>query len=208
MISRANTRPIVFVPLTLCVLSACAQGTTYGVSNSTILSTVIRAGEAIGASTSSRGGSSSGSATRRMPRSPAPSAAASRVLHVANQYVGVPYVWGGNTPSSGFDCSGFTRYVFGSQGVQLPRTAHEQAHSGQAVRVDFASMLPGDILLFAEPNEGISHVAIYVGSGQIIHASSAAGAVSYLDLATSRGDWYVQNLVAVRRLVSGARDLW
>jgi cell wall-associated NlpC family hydrolase len=62
-------------------------------------------------------------------------------------------------------------------------------------------MLPGDILLFAEPGEAVSHVAIYVGSGRIIHASSAAGEVSYLDLDGSRGAWYVQNLVAVRRLL-------
>ena len=58
-----------------------------------------------------------------------------------------------------------------------------------------------DILLFAEPGEAISHVAIFVGSGRIIHASSAAGEVSYLDLGGSRGAWYVQNLVAVRRLL-------
>src|SRR4051794_24845983 len=200
MISRANTRLGVFVPLTLCVLSACAQGTTYGVSNSTILSTVIRAGEAIGASAGSRAGSSSGSATRRIPRSPAASAAASRVLHVADQYVGVPYVWGGNTPQSGFDCSGFTKYVFAKQGIGLPRTSREQAHAGRAVPVDFGEMIPGDIMLFAEADEAISHVAIYVGSGRIIHASSAMGGVRYLDLDGDRAGWYLQNLVAVRRL--------
>ena len=201
MISRVSIRPGALVPLTLCVLSACTQATTYGVSTGTILSTVIRAGEAIGGATAgSRGGSSSGSTTRRIPRSPAPSAAASHVLHVADQYVGVPYVWGGNTPNSGFDCSGFTRYVFAAEGVQLPRTAHEQARVGQAVRVDFGSMRPGDILLFAEPGEAISHVAIYVGSGEIIQSSSARGGVGYLDMGANGAEWYVQNLVAVRRL--------
>jgi peptidoglycan DL-endopeptidase CwlO len=198
MLSRARIRPIIVTPLSLLVLSACAQGTTYGISNGTILSTVIRAGEAVGRST--RGGSSSGSTSRRMPRSPAPSAIASRVLATADRYVGVRYTWGGNTPEGGFDCSGFTKYVFARQGIQLPRTSREQVRVGQGVPLDFGAMLPGDIILFAEPGEAISHVAIYVGSGEIIQSSSARGGVGYLDLSTSGADWYVQNMVAVRRL--------
>ena len=55
--------------------------------------------------------------------------------------------------------------------------------------------------MFAEPNEAVSHVAIYVGDGRIIHASSARGEVGYLDLDGDRGAWYVQNMVAVRRLM-------
>ena len=180
------------------VLSACAQG-TLAVSPGTILDGVILAGRVInsGSSTSSSG-SSRGSSGARMPRSPAPTAIASRVLGTADKYVGVPYVWGGNTPS-GFDCSGFTKYVFAKNGVSLPRTSREQARVGDGVPLDFAAMLPGDILLFAEPGEAISHVAIFVGDGRIIHASSAMGGVNYLDLDGSRGAWYVQNLVAVRR---------
>ena len=135
-----------------------------------------------------------------MPRSPAPTAVARRVLDDADQFVGVPYVWGGNTPSSGFDCSGFTKFVFGRQGIALPRTSREQAHAGRAVPLDFGAMIPGDIMLFAEPDEAISHVAIFVGNGRIIHASSAMGGVQYLDLDGDRAAWYVQNLVAVRRL--------
>ena len=182
------------------VLSACAQG-TLAVSPGTVLDGVILAGRVINSgSRSSSGSSSRGSAGARMPRSPAPTAAASRVLNTADRYIGVPYVWGGNTPS-GFDCSGFTKYVFAKNGVSLPRTSREQARVGDAVPLDYGRMLPGDILLFAEPGEAVSHVAIYVGSGRIIHASSAAGEVSYLDLDGSRGAWYVQNLVAVRRLL-------
>lgn len=172
------------------------------VSPSTVLSTVILAGEAIGRATSdSRGSTSTSSSRARFPRSPAPSAISSRVLSTADKYVGVPYVWGGNTPSSGLDCSGFTKYVFAKQGVTLPRTSREQSRAGQGVALDPDNFLPGDILLFAEPGEAISHVAIYVGNGEIIHASSAYGGVNYLDLNSSRGDWYVQNMVAVRRLV-------
>ena len=180
------------------VLSACAQG-TMAVSPGTILDGVILAGRVLNSgSSSTSSGSSRGSSGARMTRSPAPTAAASRVLNTADRYVGVPYVWGGNTPN-GFDCSGFTKYVFAKNGVTLPRTSREQARVGDGVPLDFGAMRAGDLLLFAEPGEAISHVAIYVGSGRIIHASSAMGGVNYLDLDGSYGGWYVQNLVAVRR---------
>jgi len=183
------------------VLSACAQG-TLAVSPGTILDGVVLAGRVINASTgsSTSSGSSRGSSTVRIPRSPSASAAAARVLNTADQYVGVKYVWGGSTPK-GFDCSGFTKYVFAKNGVGLPRTSREQVRAGDGVPLDFDSMRPGDLLLLAEPGEAISHVAIYVGSGRIIHASSAMGGVNYLDLDGSRGAWYVQNLVAVRRVL-------
>ena len=73
--------------------------------------------------------------------------------------------------------------------------------------LDFRALLPGDILLFAQPGEAISHVAIYVGNGQIIHSSSSYGGVNYLDLNSSRGDWFVQSMVAARRLTSNGRSL-
>ena len=194
-----RVRPIAVVPSAMLVLSACAQG-TLAVSPGTILDGVVLAGRVInaGSRSSSTSGSSRGTSTVRIPRSPAASAAAARVLRTADQYVGVPYVWGGNTPK-GFDCSGFTKYVFAKNGVTLPRTSREQARAGGGVALDFDAMRPGDLLLFAEPGEAISHVAIYVGSGRIIHASSAMGGVNYLDLDGSYGAWYVQNLVAVRR---------
>lgn len=199
--SCIRVRPIAVVPSAMLVLSACAQG-TLAVSPGTILDGVILAGRVInsGSSSSSSGSGSRGSSGARMPRSPAPTAAASRVLGTADRYVGVPYVWGGSTPN-GFDCSGFTKYVFAKNGIGLPRTSREQARVGDGVPLDFDAMRPGDLLLFAEPGEAVSHVAIYVGSGRIIHASSAMGEVSYLDLDGNRGAWYVQNLVAVRRML-------
>jgi cell wall-associated NlpC family hydrolase len=183
----------------LLILSGCAQGMV-SLSPADVLSTVVLIGKAAGVHTASPGSGSSGSSGVRIPRSPAPTAVAARVLETAHQYVGTPYTWGGNTPESGFDCSGFTKYVFAAQGIRLPRTSREQARAGQEVALDFAAFLPGDILLFAEPNEAISHVAIYVGDGRIIHSSSALGGVNYLDLGGDYGAWYVQNMVAVRRL--------
>jgi cell wall-associated NlpC family hydrolase len=181
-----------------------------GLSPSTVISAAVMIGDAMDGNTRSSGSSGSGSSRTsgvRIPRSPAPTAAAARVLETADRYVGVPYTWGGNTPDSGFDCSGFTRYVFARHGIQLPRTSREQSRAGQGVALDFGALVPGDILLFAEPDEAISHVAIYVGDGRIIHSSSALGGVNYLDLGGDRGAWYVQNMVAARRLTANGRSL-
>jgi cell wall-associated NlpC family hydrolase len=197
MTPRVTRAPHSAFACSLLLLSGCAQG-AISLSPSTILSAAVMIGDAIDAN--ARSSRSSGSASSR-------TAAAARVLETANQYVGVPYIWGGNTPASGFDCSGFTRYVFARHGIQLPRTAREQARAGQGVALDFAELLPGDILLFAEPGEAISHVAIYVGDGRIIHASSALGEVNYLDLGGDRGAWYVQNMVAARRLTANGRSV-
>jgi cell wall-associated NlpC family hydrolase len=202
MTPRPPFPPRVALASSLFFLTACAQGMV-SLSPSQVLSAAVMIGDAVdaaGRTSRSGGAGSSGSSGARIPRSPAPTATAARVLQTADRYVGVPYVWGGNTPESGFDCSGFTKYVFAKQGIQLPRTSREQARVGQGVALDFAAFAPGDLLLFAEPGEAISHVAIYVGDGRIIHASSAAGEVGYLDLDGDRSAWYVQNMVAVRRL--------
>ena len=199
--SRVALAPSLFL------LTACAQG-TLGLSPSQMMTAAVMIGEAVDAAgrtsrTSGPSGGSSGSSGSssgvRIPRSPAPTASAARVLQTADRYVGVPYVWGGNTPD-GFDCSGFTKYVFARQGVSLPRTSREQSRVGQSVDLDFAGFQPGDLLFFAEPGEAVSHVAIYVGNGEIIHASSAMGQVGYLDLNGNRSAWYIQNMVAVRRM--------
>jgi peptidoglycan DL-endopeptidase CwlO len=176
-------------------LTGCAPG-TLGVPPQTVIATVIAN---IPSSTTTRTGRSTPSRSR-IPTSPAASAAAARVLRTADSYVGVKYVWGGNTPSEGFDCCGFTKYVFAKHGITLPRTAREQVRSGTAVAADFRALRPGDIMLFAEPGQAISHVAIYAGDGQIIHASSSGGGVGYTDLNTG-GEWFVAYFVAARRLL-------
>ena len=138
---------------------------------------------------------------RRAP-APPPTAVAARAIDRADRYVGVRYRWGGTSPTGGFDCSGYVQYVYGHEGVQLPRTSRQQAHAGSARPVRWDAAAPGDLVLFAEPGAAISHVAFYVGQGRILHASASGGGVRYDDLATRRGQWYRERLVAVRR-VSG-----
>jgi cell wall-associated NlpC family hydrolase len=143
--------------------------------------------------------------TTTYPASKTTSASASRLLSTANDYLGVPYVWGGTTPN-GFDCSGFTQYVFAKQGVRLPRTSREQAQVGLALAPEWRAVAPGDLVMFADGG-AISHVAIYAGRNRIIHSSSSGGGVRYDDLSTQRGEWFVDHMVAARRVTSDSRGL-
>lgn len=92
------------------------------------------------------------------------------IINTAQQFLGVPYVWGGTSPS-GFDCSGFVQYVFAQCGINLPRTADIQATAGYPVSK--AELQPGDLVFFAGDYVNISHVGIYVGEGKMIHASQS-----------------------------------
>jgi len=129
------------------------------------------------------------------------SGAARRVVPTAEQYIGVPYRYGGTSPRTGFDCSGFVQYVYRIQGVDLPRTSRQMAGAGIAVEPSTRSLVVGDLMLFQQGGR-ISHVAIYAGNGRFIHSSSSGSGVRYDDLATHRGRWFADHMVAARR-VSG-----
>lgn len=102
-----------------------------------------------------------------------------RLLQTATQYVGVPYMFGGNSPN-GFDCSGFTRYVFAKIGISLPRMADEQFELGQPVSK--ARLQQGDLVYFTTYASGVSHVGIYLGDGKFISATSSRGvAIDHLE---------------------------
>lgn len=102
---------------------------------------------------------------------------ATQILDDARRFLGRPYLWGG-TSGKGVDCSGFTKTVFFLNGIQLPRDASQQVHTGIAVETDtsLVNLQAGDLLFFGrkatpEQKEKITHVAIYMGDGQIIHSS-------------------------------------
>lgn len=113
------------------------------------------------------------------------SATGAQILAKATEYLGTPYVYGGASPS-GFDCSGFVYYVYGTFGISVGRTPAEQYSAGTVV--DKASLQPGDIVLFAGTgSSSISHTGIYAGNGQFIHSPNSRSTVSYSDLTS--GYW-------------------
>ncbi len=114
-------------------------------------------------------------------------AATKEVVRIALRERGVRYRWGGTSPASGFDCSGFTRWVFAHVGVGLPHSSFAQIDYGR--RVWLGALRPGDLLFFS----GLGHVGIYVGGGRFVHAPRSGTVVSVDRLA----GW---PLVAARRL--------
>jgi peptidoglycan DL-endopeptidase CwlO len=121
----------------------------------------------------------------------APSSQYGGVVGIAMQYLGVPYVWGGASPSTGFDCSGFTMYVFAQIGVSLPHHAASQYNYGVPVSRD--QLAPGDLVFF----DGLGHEGIYIGNGQFIHAPHTGDVVKISSLYE---DWYSSTYYGARRL--------
>ena len=134
-------------------------------------------------------------------RATAATASAARVLTTAESYLGERYLYGGETPGVGFDCSGFVQYVFGRHGLDLPRTSRQQAHAGRALPRSVASLQPGDLMLFSSKGGGVDHVAIYAGDNRMLHSSAGGGGVVYDDLSSSRGKWFLARHVASRRVL-------
>ncbi|MEO8911170.1 MAG: C40 family peptidase [Gemmatimonadaceae bacterium] len=134
------------------------------------------------------------------------SGAARRVVPAAERYIGVPYRYGGTSPQSGFDCSGFVQYVYAQQGVNLPRTSRQMAGTGVEIEPSTRSLTVGDLMFFQQGGR-ISHVAIYAGNHRFIHSSSSGHGVRYDDLDSSRGRWFADHMVAARRVGGDGRIL-
>lgn len=130
----------------------------------------------------------------------APVAVASRVLDLADEYVGTPYAERGSSPGDGFDAPGFVRFVFGRQGVRLPRTVDEMADVGTPVSTRVGSLRPGDLVFFASSGNDVDDVGIYAGRDRVIHAVPGAG-VRYDVLGEgTRGRRMAAQLVGARRV--------
>jgi cell wall-associated NlpC family hydrolase len=114
-----------------------------------------------------------------------------RAAQVALKVVGVPYRWGGESPSSGFDCSGLVRWAYGRVGVDLPHSSY--ALYGEGRRIAESRLEPGDLLFF----EGLGHVGLYLGRGRMVHAPQTGRDVEVVRLDSLN---YGSRLIGARRV--------
>ena len=122
------------------------------------------------------GGALSRSGSPRAPGARLP-AGLSPAIDLAQQHLGVPYVWGGESPS-GFDCSGLIQYVYKQLGVSLPRVSADQARAGQRV-AGLAEAVPGDLVAFGDP---VDHIGIYAGNGMMVVAPKTGDVVKVQEI--------------------------
>lgn len=139
---------------------------------------------------SSSSGSSSSGSSASLPT------AGDAIVAKAMEYLGCPYIYGGSSPS-GFDCSGFTQYVMRASGYSINRGATGQLSNGVSVSKD--SLQPGDLVFFSSTYSAsyASHVGIYIGNGQFIHAANSRSGVTITSLSE---DWYASRYIGARRV--------
>ncbi|MFO7526878.1 MAG: C40 family peptidase, partial [Ignavibacteriaceae bacterium] len=130
------------------------------------------------------------------------------VLSEAHRFMGVPYLWGG-TSSKGMDCSGFTKTVFFLNGIILPRDASHQVHTGELVNTEngWENLNPGDLLFFGrkasgERKERITHVAIYIGDGDFIHAAGRVQINSFNPDKPYYSDYRKSGFIRAKRILT------
>lgn len=130
------------------------------------------------------------------------------LVSFAKTLLGTPYMWGGNTIKY-FDCSGLVKFVYMMNGIVLPRNAREQIRCGAEVPFDFSAMRPGDLVFFGRTGPdgkpaAVTHVAMYIGGGRIIHSSQL---VRINSLRSGLPDSYGRTPIAVRRILGHAEAL-
>ncbi|MFW2177945.1 MULTISPECIES: C40 family peptidase [unclassified Moraxella] len=121
---------------------------------------------------------------------------AQALIDKAKQFIGLPYRYGGTSPTSGFDCSGFMQYVFKGANINLPRTSGSMAQVGQKVSRD--ELKAGDMVFFATRGGSISHVGMYVGEGRFIHSPSTGKSIQINSLTSG---YYANTFVTARRVL-------
>lgn len=117
------------------------------------------------------------------------------VVALAQNFLGTPYRFGGESPAEGFDCSGLVHYVFGLKGIAMRRLANEQFLQGQPVVQ--AQLQPGDLVFFSSAGKIVDHVGIYAGNRLFIHAPRTGRTVSYDSLDAT---WYSTRFQGARRV--------
>lgn len=137
-------------------------------------------------SSSSSSGSSSSSSSSSSSGSTSTSGSHPEVVSIAKKYLGVAYSWGGSSPSTGFDCSGFTMYCYAQIGISLSHSSQAQYYEG--THIARSALMPGDLVFFGGSTSSIHHVGIYVGGGQYIH-SPRTGDVVKISSLSSRSDY-------------------
>jgi len=115
-----------------------------------------------------------------------PPGAAGSAMNAALSQRGVPYVFGGETPGSGFDCSGLTQWAYRQAGVSIPRSAAAQFTVGRSVSL--SALVPGDLIFYGYSASGIHHVSMYIGDGKVVHASTEGQPVKVVPLSRSGSD--------------------
>jgi cell wall-associated NlpC family hydrolase len=124
-----------------------------------------------------------------------PPQSGSLVARHAVAMIGTPYLFGGSSPETGFDCSGLVHYSYQQSGVSVPRTSLEQFRAAR--KISLGEAVEGDLLFFQD-QEKLSHVGIYIGDGQFVHAPTSGRRVSVANL---DNDYYQMHLVGVGRLL-------
>ena len=119
-----------------------------------------------------------------------------QIVQLAQQYKGYAYTWGGMSPATGFDCSGFANYVCKQNGIDLHRVAQD-IYSNDGTWVSKDSLQPGDLLFFGYGPYCVTHMGIYVGNGQMIHASTSTTGVIYSDI---NSNYYTRMYVGAKRV--------
>ncbi len=132
--------------------------------------------------------------TNRGTTSTVTSSKTSAIISTAKSFMGIPYVWGGTSPS-GFDCSGYIQYVLGKNGISVPRTAAEQYNVGTSVSK--SNLRTGDLVFFTTYKEGPSHLGFYLGDGKFIHASSSKG----VTISSLSSDYYSSRYIGAKRVI-------
>ena len=124
-----------------------------------------------------------------------------KLAKMARTFLGLPYRWGEMSERRGADCSGLVKMIFAKLRIELPRTSRDQIQTGEEIPMD--KLETGDLVFFSSDGVTPSHVGVYMGNHQFLHAEKKAGRVIITDL---NRPWYTKRFLGARRVVDVAKD--